>query len=170
MWDYSHKRQALFALQSSWTHTVRILQTVQSFEVCLQTGQVNSCLSTSFSFSWQMFFCFFVFNGCKKKQLATLLCIFFFHSVLIIKSKLKTLNLHLIGKYFTVNICYSSWKKMLLHILQSIPTEKTKISISLELIQFRGWLNEDFHPGLKFQLGIANWKKFQNFKFQWKTS
>ena len=26
VWDYSHKKQALLALQSSWTHTVHILQ------------------------------------------------------------------------------------------------------------------------------------------------
>ena len=34
-------------------------------------------------------------------------------------------------------------------------------------ISLRGWLYGDFHPGLKFQLGIPSWKKLQLYeKFQ----
>ena len=47
---------------------MRILETIQSiwlsFQIPLQPGEVNSCLSKLISFFKETFFCFFVFTSC----------------------------------------------------------------------------------------------------------
>ena len=62
-----------YAISYYTMHTVHILQTIRSiwfsFQIPLQPGKVNSCLSTITSLFKQRFFCFFVFTGCFSVSL-----------------------------------------------------------------------------------------------------